>query len=70
MNREFGRGICTFEIGCAENGFVFGEYDVNTDAYKVVIASSPSQLSDIIRKWTERKILTIEEWATRTHNSL
>ena len=52
-----------FEIGLVENGFVFGEYDINTDSHRVSIARSLDELERLIRKWLEERISSINDWA-------
>ncbi len=63
-NNQLMRPFCTYEVARAENGFIFGEYDMANDNYKVTIAATAEELGTVIRAWQEQRIASILRWAS------
>ncbi len=65
FSSELMRNLCTFQVGIARNGFIFGEYDISTDEYKTIIASTPEELGEVILQWQTDRLPSIVEWARK-----
>lgn len=55
--------MCTFEIVLAENGFIFGTYQICDDSYLCKVAKDPQELERFVREWAQERAANIIEWA-------